>query len=175
MTVKFEIVSEYKEKDINLPQRATSGSAGYDIEAAENIIIPSIFREIHKYGFAVLDLENVKNKIKKSKLRVMVPTGLKVELDEDMYLAIHPRSGIASNCLLLLANQTGIIDSDYYNNPDNEGHIFIPLINISPFDIQIKKGDKIAQGIISYYHKTDIEESYHTIIHRLGGFGSTDK
>ena len=101
----------------------------------------------------------------------MVPTGLKVKMPEDVVLKIHPRSGTGSNCLLQLANQTGVIDSDYYNNPDNEGHIFIPILNLSPYDIEIKKGDKIAQGIFEHYLITDDDEANGE---RTGGFGSTD-
>ena len=65
----------------------------------------------------------------------------------------------------------GIIDGDYYNNPDNEGHIFFQMINFSPVPIILKKGDCIGQGIIKPYLKT---EDDNTIDLREGGFGSTD-
>lgn len=66
-----------------------------------------------------------------------------------------------------------IIDQDYYNNPSNEGEIFFQLINLLPFPIKIKKGDKIGQGVILHYEITDndIPDS----IQRVGGFGSTSK
>lgn len=64
-----------------------------------------------------------------------------------------------------------IIDADYYNNPDNEGHIYFQVINLSPIPIQIKKGDAIGQGVIMNYIKTEQESA---TAERTGGFGSTD-
>lgn len=63
-----------------------------------------------------------------------------------------------------------IIDSDYYNNPDNEGHIYFQLINLSPYAISLKKGDRIGQGIIHKYITTENDEATGE---RTGGFGST--
>ena len=71
-----------------------------------------------------------------------------------------------------MANSVGIIDGDYYNNPDNEGHIYFQFINLSPIPIQLKKGDCIGQGIIKPYLKTEADN---TTASREGGFGSTDK
>jgi dUTP pyrophosphatase len=70
----------------------------------------------------------------------------------------------------MLANGIGIIDADYYNNPDNEGHIYFQVLNLSPFDIVLSPGDRIGQGIIKKYELTedDIAEG-----ERVGGFGST--
>ena len=65
-----------------------------------------------------------------------------------------------------------IIDGDYVNNPDNEGEIFFQMINLSPFDIQLKRGDIIGQGIIKSYFKTSDDVSTRE---RLGGFGSTSQ
>lgn len=65
-----------------------------------------------------------------------------------------------------------IIDSDYADNPDNEGHIFFQLINLSPFPIKLQKGDIIGQGIIKHYLTTDDDSA---IGERTGGFGSTSK
>ena len=65
-----------------------------------------------------------------------------------------------------------IIDADYYNNPDNEGEIFFQLINLSPYNIILKKGEKIGQGIIKQYLTTEDDTATGD---RLGGFGSTTK
>ena len=65
-----------------------------------------------------------------------------------------------------------IIDADYYNNPDNEGHIFFQIINLSPFDIVLKKGDAIGQGILKRYYTTDDDAAKGE---RTGGFGSTSR
>ena len=70
----------------------------------------------------------------------------------------------------MLANGVGIIDADYYNNPDNEGEIFLQMFNLSPFNIQIKKGEAIGQGIIKSYLTTEDDAASGQ---RLGGFGST--
>lgn len=190
--IKFEVVSKYENKNINLPKRGTKFSAGYDIEAADDIIIPSIFQKLkhclrsekyegnicktltlyeNRYIDDSYSIDEIKKLVKELNLRTMVPTGLKACMDKDIVLEIHPRSSTGANCLLQLANQTGIIDSDYYNNPDNEGHIFVPLINLSPYNISIKKGDKIAQGIFNKYYITN-DDKVETS--RNGGFGSTD-
>ena len=184
MSIKFEVVKEYKDKNINLPERSTESSAGYDIESAVDIVVPSLYRLIkdncnNDYSVTIenekfhsgYSLEDVKKLVKRLGLRTMVPTGLKVKMENCMCLQLHPRSSTGSNCLLQLANQTGIIDADYYNNEDNEGHIFVALINLSPVDIKIKKGDKIAQGIFVPFYITDDDEAKGI---RTGGFGSTD-
>jgi dUTP pyrophosphatase len=71
-----------------------------------------------------------------------------------------------------MANSIGIIDADYCNNPDNEGEIFFQMINLSPFPIQLKKGDKIGQGIIKPYEKVRNDNAEGS---RQGGFGSTSR
>lgn len=191
--IKFEVVEAYKDKEINLPKRGTKYSAGYDIESAVDIVIPSLFQAMktniresipvsadifksvgyfESYNKQQYGMDTIKKIVKEYNLRTMVPTGLKVKMDDNVVLELHPRSSTGSNCLLQLANQTGIVDADYYNSEDTEGHIFIPLINLSPYDIQIRKGDKIAQGIFHEYLITDDDEAFGE---RTGGFGSTDK
>lgn len=183
MAIKFEVVTKYKDKGINLPKRSTEFSAGYDIEAAEDTVVPSLYKlykkdfnydyevieNTHKYP-SMYDINKIKNVVKKLNIRTMVPTGIKVQMEPNMFLQIHPRSGTGANCLLQLANQTAIIDADYYNNPNNEGEVFIALINLSPMDITIRKGDKIAQGIFTQYFVTDDDQAKGA---RTGGFGST--
>ena len=102
----------------------------------------------------------------------MVPTGIKAKLDSDCYLSISARSSLPYKSLLIVANAPGIIDADYYNNSDNEGEIFIQLLNLSPYDILIKKGDKLAQGVIQRYVRVEGDE---VIVgdRKNGGFGST--
>ena len=102
----------------------------------------------------------------------LVPTGIKCQLANDCYLELSVRSSTPLKHWLILANGVGIIDGDYYNNSDNEGHIYFQLINLSPFDIVLKKGDKIGQGIIKKYEVTDDDYKYEKK-ERAGGFGST--
>lgn len=176
---KFEVVSVYTDKNISIPTRATHAAAGYDFEVAEDIIVPSMENMWRK---ALTDawvssepwtLEHMANFTKREKLKpTLVPTGIKCQLAADHYLELSVRSSTPLKHWLILANGVGIIDGDYYNNPDNEGHIYFQLINLSPFDIQLKKGDKIGQGIIKKYEVTDDDYKYEKK-ERAGGFGST--
>ena len=163
MAVKFEKVSKYAEVDINLPQRKTAHSAGYDFEVAEDIVIPSyqtLCKQLEREAFKDTELMDIffdpsklktvytlaemadLTKLTKAK-PTLIPTGIKCALEPDMYLELSVRSSCPLKHWLVLANSVGIIDSDYYNNPDNEGHIYFQVINLSPFDIQLKKGDII--------------------------------
>lgn len=143
----FEIVTAYADKGISLPKRKTGGSAGYDIAAAEDISLMPC--------------------------RVtLVPTGLKAYMEPDEYLGIHVRSGFSIRNTVSCINNEGIIDSDYYNNADNEGHIFVALINHSEHPVQITKGMRIAQGIFSRYLTADGDAAGVGDV-RKGGIGST--
>ena len=142
----FEIISTYKDKNINLLSRKTAKSAGYDLEAGTDVLI-----EAGKTA--------------------IIPTGLKAYMLDDEYLGIHIRSSLAFKKHLNLINAQGIIDADYYNNPDNEGHIMIGIINFGTEDVQIKKGMRIAQAIFYKFLTVDDEILDDTI--RQGGFGST--
>lgn len=133
-------------EDVALPRRATQGSAGYDLASAADILIPR-------------------------KSMALVPTGLKAFMQQPDVLMIYLRSGQA-NRGLRLANSVGIIDSDYYNNPQNEGHILLMVENVSGRDVQIVKGERIAQGIFTQYEAVDDDVALS--MQRLGGFGSTD-
>ena len=145
---RFEIVENYKGLDIEIPRRETSQSAGYDLRSAETVVIGA--------GETVL-----------------VPTGLKVTMLPDEFLAIYPRSSVAGKYGITLANCVGIVDADYYNNPQNEGHIQVLLKNTSDIDYVVKKGDRIAQGIFQVYYTTTDDKPVRES--REGGFGSTGK
>lgn len=147
----FEIVKGYENKNINIPVRKTSLSAGYDIESAEEIVIPS-FRMGTK--------------------PTLIKTGLKCYMENDEYLMLVNRSSNPVKRGLVLANSVGIIDADYYNNPDNDGHLMYAFYNYSKEDITIKKGDTIGQAIFMKYLLVDNDSSNGE---RKGGFGSTDK
>ena len=141
-TIKSNIESVYK--DLILPRRATTGSAGYDFKSP--------------ISFELKPNETIK-----------VPTGIRCKMNEDVVLMIYPRSSLGFKYRLILDNTVGIIDSDYYNS-DNEGHIFIKFTNLGEKVLEIKKGDGIAQGIfLPYYLTTDDEVSDK----RNGGIGST--
>lgn len=180
---RFEKVSKFAEVDINLPQRKTAKSAGYDMEVAEDIVIPSFFKlysmmnecPITDDGKVIskgtFDLDEVARITKSLKAKpTLVSTGMKCQLDPDTYLELSVRSSCPLKYWLILGNGVGIIDADYYNNPDNEGEIFFQIINLSPFDIELHKGDIIGQGIVKPYLTTEDDNASGQ---RVGGFGST--
>ncbi|MBQ1868522.1 MULTISPECIES: dUTP diphosphatase [Selenomonas] len=145
----FECVSDWQDKGIHLPERKTASSAGYDIEAGEDAIV------------------------KPGEL-TMVPTGVKAYMQSDEVLMIHIRSSMAIKQQLVLMNSVGVVDSDYYNNEDNEGHIFIAFWNRGTKPVAIQKGERIAQGIFQKYLTADDDVAGEGA-RRQGGFGSTGK
>lgn len=175
---RFEVVSKYKDADIHLPSRGTMYSAGYDFEVAEDTIIPSysdlldqLFESAEYMEYKTYTFEEISDLTKSTKLRpTLVPTGVKCQLNHDQYLELSVRSSCPLKSWLILANGVGIIDSDYYNNLDNEGHIYFQIINLGPRPILLHKGDKIGQGIIKRYEITDDDKASGE---RMGGFGST--
>jgi dUTP pyrophosphatase len=119
------------------------------------------------------DLEWMSTLTKNLKTKpTLVPTGMKCKLEPGTFLQLSVRSSSPLKYWLILANGVGIIDADYYNNPDNEGHIYFQLINLSPFPIKIQKGEAIGQGIILPYGVTEDDAVW---TERVGGFGSTTK
>lgn len=100
----------------------------------------------------------------------LVPTGVKVKLEDNQKLELMIRSSSSMGAYLMLANGVGLIDADYYNNEDNEGHIFFQVINMSPFNIKLEKGNIIGQGVISTYDKAEDDNSTDL---RVGGLGSS--
>jgi dUTP pyrophosphatase len=179
--MKFEIVSKYADADLSLPIRKTKGSAGYDFQVAEDTVIPSYFKLMDKIMTATKEtchttgtftLGEMARLTKDFRAKpTLVPTGIKCEIPEGFYLELSVRSSCPLKHWLILANGVGVIDADYYNNPDNEGHIFFQIINLSPFDILLQKGDAIGQGILKKYFLTDDDVAVGL---REGGFGSTD-
>ena len=147
----FEIANGFENDGINLPVRKTKCSAGYDIEAAEDCIIPSF---------------------KKGMKPTLVKTGLKAYMMEDEVLILANRSSNPGKRGLILANSIGVVDSDYYGNPDNDGHIMFAFFNIKDEDVEIKKGDAIGQGIFQKFLTIDEDLAEGE---RMGGFGSTSK
>lgn len=133
-------------EDIIIPRRATAGSAGYDF-------------------FLPFDMELAPMQT------IVIPTGIRVRIDEGWMLMICPRSGLGFKFRLRLDNTVGIIDSDYYN-ADNEGHIKIKLTNESTENktVSLKKGTSFAQGIFIPYGITCTDD---VKAERTGGFGST--
>lgn len=133
---------------IQLPRRATKGSAGYDFYAP--------------FAFSLPPGSTIK-----------IPTGIRVKMEEDWVLQLYPRSGLGFKYRLQMNNTVGIIDSDYYNS-DNEGHIFAKITNDSNEGktLEIGAGTGFIQGIFLQYGITVDDEADGI---RNGGFGSTTK
>ena len=146
----FEIVKGYEDKDIHMPVRKTKYSAGYDVEAAEDIVIP-----VYTSGIKP----------------TLIPTGLKAYCAEDEFFMLENRSSGPKKGFLM-ANSIGIVDHDYYGNIDNDGHFYFQYFNCSDHEITVHKGDVIGQVIFQKYYLTDDDHSDGI---REGGFGSTDK
>lgn len=174
--IKFEKVSRFANADFAMPSRKTKHSAGYDMVVAEDIVVPSYLELIERLGnerlvFNPKTLKELKDINKQYKTKpTLVSSGVKCYLDPGTYLELSVRSSTPLNYWLILANGVGIIDADYADNEENEGEIFFQLINLSPFDIKLKKGDIIGQGIIKKYITTNDDRASGK---RKGGFGST--
>lgn len=137
---------EEQHKDLKCPIRKTKGSAGYDFLAPYDITINP-----HE--------------------TVLIKTGIKCQIDEGYVLELYPRSSLGFKYNLTLDNTVGIIDSDYYNNPKNEGHIMCKMTNHSDDYITIKAGDGYMQGLFKEFFitKDDVATA-----ERVGGIGSTN-
>jgi dUTP pyrophosphatase len=150
----FEICRGFEGKEINIPVRATAHAAGYDFEAAEDIFIPG-FKLEGDYWY---------------RDPVLISTGVKAYMKSDEALYLYNRSSNPKKYGLVLANSVGVVDSDYYSNEDNDGHIMFAFYNLSTTPVKIKKGQKIGQGVFAKYLKADSDVSGGQ---RKGGFGST--
>lgn len=152
-----EMREEYEA--IQLPKRATTWSAGYDffapfyieLEPNESIIVPTGIRWKCSHEIEIMNFAK--------------PT---------FVLEIYPRSGLGFKHHVGLANTVGIIDEDYYQS-ENEGHIFIKLVNNGDKKVEIEKGKGFAQGIIKNFWVTDDDTGFTDGEQRNGGMGSTDK
>ena len=148
----FEICKGFENCNINLPMRSTAHSAGYDFECAETVTVPAMWNS-----------DAVKP--------ILIKTGVKAYMGADEALFIYNRSGNPIKKGLVLANSVGVVDSDYYSNPDNDGHIMLAFYNFSKQDVVIEKGERIGQGVFQQYLKADGDAADTA---RVGGFGSTN-
>ena len=156
---KFYVVKGFEDKDINTPVRATRRAAGYDFEASEDIVIPSIWKQI------------LSGKVLQGIKPELVHTGIKAQMESDESLKLFNRSG-NPKLGLILANGVGVVDSDYFENPGNDGHIMFPFFNFWPKDVLIMKGQRIGQGVFEKFLLTEDDAAE---AERIGGFGSTGK
>lgn len=132
---------------VKKPTRGSIHSAGYDIHAYDDYEI-------------------------EPKQSVLIKTGIKAYMPPDEYLDLRVRSSLGIKRQLMLATGASVIDSDYYNNPDNEGEIMVVLYNYGDEPQTIEAGERIVQGIFTKYFLIDDDD---TTDQRTGGTGSTNK
>lgn len=194
---KFERISSVK-INIALPKRSTAHSAGYDI----SIIHPQVYEMMTDPECKLQTLDEMWEYVKKcgtdifylpqKKTNYIFPTGVKVKIpyNKNEFLALYIRSSVGIKQGITLSNQTGIIDADYYNNPDNEGHIMVALniperlipdkepslfakeYNMARYLVFEGPTMRICQGIFLPYETTDDDEAS---AERTGGIGSTGR
>jgi len=137
--------------NIKLPERKTKYSAGYDI--------------VTPIGFFIRPND-----------KVVIPTGIKVyfapEEAKSFHLELYIRSSIGITRGVVMSNQTGVIDADYYGNEDNEGCMLIALTNTNGYQVKFEAGERIIQGIFAIHGLTADDDATEL---RAGGVGSTGK
>ena len=141
---KFEKVS-YRD-DAIIPVRSTTGSAGYDLISPDDFIIEPGEKQL-------------------------IWLGIKAKMEPYDILMLFPRSSMG-RLGVRFGNTVGIVDSDYYNNPNNEGEIALDFVNDGNLPWVVSRGDKVGQGIFTKYLVTDDDN---VIAERTGGWGSTGK
>lgn len=144
---KFDICKGYEDK-ATMPKRGTSNSAGYDFYTTNDVPVTIYPNETIKFH-----------------------TGIKAYMNSDEVLLLHVRSSVGIKRNLVLANITGVVDSDYADNPSNEGEIILALHNIGKDPQTIYPRERIAQGIFMKYLVTDDDDADGE---RKGGIGSTN-
>ena len=148
----FEVVDDNfrKHPDVNiqLPVRGDRRSAGYDIRIPTRVVI-------------------------RPNTKVIIPTDIKAFMQDDEVLELHVRSSIGIKRGVVLSNITGIIDSSYYSNPDNDGNICLALWNTSDIDVVLEAGERVCQGIFKKYLIAG-DDNYLSE-KRVGGIGSTGR
>ena len=147
----FEVAKGYEDLDIHMPVRKTKKSAGYDVEAACDTVIPPFTSGCKP---------------------TLIHTGLKAYCKDDEWFMLANRSSNPGKKHLVLANGIGVIDADYYGNVDNDGEFMFAYFNMSDSDVVIKKGEVIGQVVFQKFLIVDNDAAEGE---RTGGFGSTNK
>lgn len=143
-----KLIDRYFIAETQLPVRADPHSAGYDFESPIDImLLPA--------------------------QKIIIWTDVKAYMQDDEVLMLYPRSSMGIKKGLMLSNTVGVIDSSYYSNKDNDGNIGLPLLNTSGKAIEIKRGDRIAQGVFVKYLVADDDKVLNK--ERVGGMGSSGK
>lgn len=189
-------------ENAQIPEYQTKLAAGADFFCAEEVVIPSIWKTIAKRlvcaitgrrtGIVAVDIPTGEKAIMpfdtNTEIRVdvseskelakkfaptLVHTGIKASMEEDEVLMLYNRSSNPKRGLVL-ANSVGVVDADYYNNQSNDGEIMFAFYNFMPFDVTIKVGDRIGQGVFQKFLRPEVGLKIKGV-ERTDGLGSTDK
>ena len=164
-------------EDAQLPEYQTSHSAGADFFCAEEVVVPSIWLEIFRMigGQAVSLFEALKScSNEKDTLKpTLIHTGVVAEMEDDEVLEMYNRSSNPKKLGLILANGVGVIDADYYHNKSNDGEILFSFYNIKPWNVTLKVGDRIGQGVFKKFLRPVDGLRVNDVV-RTGGIGSTN-
>jgi len=161
---------------VSLPERATSGSACFDVSAYLKVDVPIIVYDMSNIKSDRFPIPGESSSQKDLMLqinpadRVLVPTGIIFKIPLGYSMRLHTRSSLSLKKGLVMPNGEGIIDSDYYHQT------FVMLMNSSADTVIIKNGERIAQGELvptEYYGIKEIQHKPEQTTERIGGFGST--
>ena len=144
---KFEVAKGFEDRGVVLPQRKTAKSAGYDIIALTD-------EDVYVHPGMSVNLE----------------TGVKACMEDDEVMLLFIRSSLGIKQGLTLSNSCGVIDADYYNNPDNDGHFILNIINTGNSVQRIPARSRVAQAVFVKYLTVDDDNATGE---RVGGIGST--
>lgn len=160
-----------------LPEYSTKLAAGADFFCAEDVVIPSIWKQIIK-ALTIKVCANISSNIEIDETIDIKPTpvhtGIKANMFEDEALFLYNRSSNPKKLGLVLANSVGVVDADYFESEENDGEIMFAFYNFKLWDTKFKVGDKIGQGVFEKY----LRPTKNCIVVdevRSGGFGSTGK
>lgn len=185
--VAFDGSKAYDEAKI--PEYQTKNSAGADFFSVGDVEIPSIWAGIPSAfkvtvsGFqgiltnCLFDAEVYKNENEMNILRrlfqpTIIHTGIKAFMEPDEVLELYIRSSSPKKLGLVLSNSVGVIDSDYYNNKDNDGEICLAVYNLFPWSVYIAPGTRIGQGVFKKFLRP--ANALVKDVERSGGYGSTN-
>lgn len=167
----FEVARGFERTGVKLPIRSTKTSAGFDFEAAEDVYIAPLWKQILKgaresYG---RDDDKLQDFVRPTKVK----TGIKAYMGDDEFLGLFSRSSLPFTKFLILVDGVGVVDSDYYGSEREDGHIFFQFLNFGLFTVKIRKGERIGQGVFMNFLDADDGKCRKLDVKRTGGSGTT--
>ena len=175
--------------EAKIPEYQTKNSAGADFFSVGEVEVPSIWVglpsafKVKVSGFmgtltnCLFDAEVSKGDKEMSILRrlflpTIIHTGIKAFMEPDEVLEMYIRSSSPKKLGLVLANSVGVVDSDYYNNNDNDGEIMLAVYNLFPWSVHIPTGTRVGQGVFKKFLRPT--DALVKDVKRSGGYGSTN-